>query len=149
MKALKLYLENHIEDDLDIIENIKTVKDILSVYYVLYNELSFNDFKNALSKRDVEQNTKILISDQSDAYVDDVIIFIWELAEALGFEDVSDNEAKNNKAMGRFMKKQYNTPVSDVKIIKQETDHGDAVLSCKVNDTIVDGEFYLQDYIDD
>ena len=76
MKALKLYLENHIEDDLDIIGNIKTVKDILSVYYVLYNELSFDDFKNALSKRDVEQNAKILISDQSDAYVDDVIIFI-------------------------------------------------------------------------
>ena len=26
MKALKLYLENHIEDDLDIIENIKNSK---------------------------------------------------------------------------------------------------------------------------
>lgn len=149
MKTLKLYLESHIEDDLDIIANISTVKDILSVYYVLYNELSFDDFKNSLSKRDVEQNTKILISDQSDAYVDDVIIFIWELVEALGFEDVSNNEAKNNKAMGRFMKKQYNTPVSDVKIIKKETEHGDAVLSCKVDGTTIEGEFYLPDYIED
>lgn len=149
MKTLKLYLESHIEDDLDIIANISTVKDILSVYYVLYNELSFDDFKNSLSKRDVEQNTKILISDQSDAYVDDVIIFIWELAEALGFEDVSNNEAKNNKAMGRFMKKQYNKPVSDVKIIKKEIEHGDAVLSCKVDGTTIEGEFYLPDYIED
>lgn len=33
-----------------------------------------------------------------------LLYLFGNLLEALGFEDVSDNEAKNNKAMGRFMK---------------------------------------------